>query len=222
VKRRKAIATSASRDAANRDRFFDDVEQVIGVRPTLLAGAEEARLAFSGAAQRFEGPQPVLVSDIGGGSTEFVTTDRAVSIDIGSVRLTERALPDRPVASGQLEAARGHVAGLFAGLDFGPVATLMGVAGTWTEIPLLARGAETDRDGALVSVGEVTAVVERLAGLSIEETAAIPGFNPGRAPVMLGGAVVAEGVLRALGMAHARISIRDSMDGVAASLLALP
>jgi exopolyphosphatase/guanosine-5'-triphosphate,3'-diphosphate pyrophosphatase len=222
VARRKAIATSASRDARNREQFFDAVEDVIGVRPTLIGGDEEARFAYAGATQHFPAPEPVLVSDIGGGSTEFVTAGEAVSIDIGSVRLTERALPDRPASPAQLKEAREHVAGLFAGLDFGPVATLIGVAGTWTEIPVLVRGPGAERDGAVLTSTEVTAVVERLAGLRVDETAAIPGFNPGRAPVILGGVVVAEAVLRTLGMSEVTISIRDTMDGVAATLLALP
>ena len=222
VVRRAAIATSASRDASNREQFFDAVEDVIGVRPTLIGGDEEARFAYAGATQHFPAPEPVLVSDIGGGSTEFVTAGEAVSIDIGSVRLTERALPDRPASPAQLKEAREHVAGLFAGLDFGPVATLIGVAGTWTEIPVLVRGPGAERDGAVLTSTEVTAVVERLAGLRVDETAAIPGFNPGRAPVILGGVVVAEAVLRTLGMSEVTISIRDTMDGVAATLLALP
>ncbi len=222
VGRRSAIATSASRDASNREEFFDDAEKAVGVRPTLIGGDEEARLAYTGATHGFARPETVLVSDIGGGSTEFVTADRGVSVDIGSVRLTERALSDRPTTPAQLIAAREHVSGLFASLDFGPVATLIGVAGTWTEIPALARGAGTGRDGVTLRAEEVTGVVERLAGLSIEETAAIPGFNPKRAPVMLGGTVVAEGVLRVLGADEVLISIRDTLDGVAMSLVDLP
>lgn len=222
VERRKAIATSASRDASNREEFFDDAEKVVAVRPTLIGGGEEARLAYAGATLGFSGPEPVLVSDIGGGSTEFVTADRGVSVDIGSVRLTERTLPDRPATRSQLTAARGHVADLFSSLDYGTVATLIGVAGTWTEIPALARGAGTERDGVTLTAEEVTGVVERLAGLSIDETAFIPGLNPKRAPVMLGGAVVAEGVLRVLGAGEVLISIRDTLDGVAMSLLDLP
>src|SRR5690606_11052599 len=86
----RAIATSASRDAVNRADFFVAVEETLGVRPDLITGEEEARLAFAGATSDWEGPPPAMVVDIGGGSTEFVTRDLAVSVDIGSVRLTER------------------------------------------------------------------------------------------------------------------------------------
>ncbi len=93
VQRRLAIATSASRDASNRESFFDQAESALGVRPTLISGDDEARLAFLGSTAEMSSLDGVVVSDIGGGSTEFVSSDRGVSIDIGSVRLTDRLLP---------------------------------------------------------------------------------------------------------------------------------
>jgi exopolyphosphatase / guanosine-5'-triphosphate,3'-diphosphate pyrophosphatase len=139
VTMRRAIATSASRDASNREEFFDLVESALGVRPTLISGEEEARLAFAGVVGSFDGPGPVVVSDIGGGSTEFVTATGGVSVDIGSVRITERVLPDRPAAPGQIAAARELIRNLFSVVDVGEVGSLVGVAGTWTELPALAR-----------------------------------------------------------------------------------
>ena len=105
VDKRLAIATSASRDAANREEFFDRAEQALGVRPHLISGSQEARYAYSGAIQNIGGTSDIVVTDIGGGSTEFVTAGTARSVDIGSVRLTDRHFLSRPPDSGQLERA---------------------------------------------------------------------------------------------------------------------
>jgi exopolyphosphatase / guanosine-5'-triphosphate,3'-diphosphate pyrophosphatase len=220
VGRVRAIATSASRDAANREQFFDAVEGVLGVRPDLIPGDEEARLAYVGATAGFEGTEPAMVSDIGGGSTEFVTTDLAVSVDIGSVRLTERAIPSRPAPERELEAARRMVGEMFAGVELPSPGTVIGVAGTWAEIPGLAGvvGDDDDPHGARLTRDQVAGVVVRLAGLGVEETARLtPAL---RAPVILGGVIIAEAVLDRTGASEVVISIRDSLDGVAAGLLA--
>ncbi len=215
----RAIATSASRDAANREDFFDAAEERLGVRPQLISGEDEARLAFAGATAGWTGPEPVMVSDIGGGSTEFVTADRAVSVDIGSVRLTERAVPSRPAPWIEVMAARALVREMFTGLRLVEPAAVIGVAGTWTEIPKLAGLADGDR-GHVVEVDRVTLerLIERMASLTLEETEALTA--PLRAPVILAGLIVAEGVLSAAGVESANISIHDSLDGVAAALLA--
>jgi exopolyphosphatase/guanosine-5'-triphosphate,3'-diphosphate pyrophosphatase len=215
VVRRRAIATSASRDASNRESFFDLAEVSLGVRPDLICGEEEARLAYTGATTRFEGVAPYLVCDIGGGSTELVTEATAVSVDIGSVRLTERALPGRPVPQGQLVAARALVAELLSGVEPGPVGSLIGVAGTWTELPGLARG----QDDAEVTRSEVTAVVEMLAAMTVEDTARLPTLNPKRAPVILGGAVIAEAVMHRCLIDVCHVTIHDTLDGVLTTLL---
>lgn len=219
----QAIATSASRDAANREEFFDLAEAALGIRPTLISGDEEARLAYVGATGWYDGPGPVLVSDVGGGSTEFVTADMAVSIDIGSVRLTERALPDRPASPGQVETARAMLREMFRGLDIPEVGTLIGVAGTWTELPAMARGLPhvTDTHGMTVGVGEVTGVVEMLAGLTVDRTRELGSVDPARAPMILGGTLVAEAVMAVAGVDEAVVSVRDTLDGVVNRLLAL-
>lgn len=217
VERRMAIATSASRDASNRELFFDQAELVLGVRPTLISGSEEGRLAFSGATSGFQGPLPVVVSDIGGGSTELFGADAGVSVDIGSVRLTERLLVDRPVSGGQLEAARHLVAEMLATVDLGPLASLVGVAGTWTEMPGLARAAGWN---SVLNVGVLSGVVDFLAALSLTEIEGLPGFNPKRAPVILGGSVIAEAVGIWAGVDRISVSRRDTLDGVVSDLLA--
>jgi exopolyphosphatase/guanosine-5'-triphosphate,3'-diphosphate pyrophosphatase len=153
VDRVRAVATSATRDAANRDEFLNAAEHALGVRPETISGLEEAGLAFVGAIAGITAERPHLVVDIGGGSTEFVRRDgdrlTAVSVDIGSVRLTDRMLSDRPVAFDQLEAAMRHVESLFVEEvgDVPSVGTVIGVAGTWTSLVAITLGLPAyDRD----------------------------------------------------------------------------
>lgn len=224
VSRRRVIATSASRDAANAEAFFDRCELALGARPEIISGAEEARLAYEGALIGLEVGGPVVVSDIGGGSTEFVWEDSEVSIDIGSVRLSDRVLTDRPPPISQLKSAESLVGSLFGGIPSGGD-TLVGVAGTWTSIAAIDLGDPGDRPGRgrghVLARNRLDRLVDRLAGLSVEETAGIPGLDPRRAPVMLAGAVVAAGVMSAVGAEEATVSWHDTLDGVAARLLAL-
>ncbi|HEY3428072.1 MAG TPA: Ppx/GppA phosphatase family protein [Acidimicrobiia bacterium] len=212
VDRRRAVATSASRDASNSEQFFDRAELALGVRPELITGEEEARLSFAGASGGHVGS--LLVIDIGGGSTEFVTAAGGTSYEIGSVRLTDRLLNDRPASAAKLTAAREMVADSLSGLS--PFAgTVVGVAGTWTSLAAM-------EESEILSLGSVTAWVERLAAMTIEETAAIPGLDPARAPVMLGGVIVAEGAMEAVGVDTVSVSHHDLLDGVIADLIGVP
>lgn len=224
VAKRTVIATSASRDAANRETFFDRAEEAIGVRPTLISGEEEARYAYQGAVSGFDGPSPIVVSDIGGGSTEFVTEATGVSVDIGSVRVTERAVPYRPASKREVDAARAEIRDAFAGLAAFVYGSLIGVAGTWTSLASVARAtpAGTSVHGREVTLSEVRAMIDILADLDLEETAHLPGLAPKRAEVILGGILVAEGVMEALGAETATVSEHDTLDGVARSVLAIP
>jgi exopolyphosphatase/guanosine-5'-triphosphate,3'-diphosphate pyrophosphatase len=226
VQHRKAIATSAARDAANRDEFFEMAEMALGVRPTLISGEEEARLAYAGTVSAFELEGSVLVSDIGGGSTEFVRSASSISRDIGSVRLSDRVLKDHPASPSQMRIATEMVAGLFENLSMARANNLVGVAGTWTSLAAIVLGLGSyDSEvvhGSVLIRRDVEATVDRLAGMSLEEKAAIPSLHPKRAPVILSGAVVAAGVLAALGATEVVISERDTLDGLAAELLALP
>jgi exopolyphosphatase / guanosine-5'-triphosphate,3'-diphosphate pyrophosphatase len=224
VEKRAAIATSASRDAANREAFFDLAESALGVRPRLITGAEEARLSFVGATHHVDATAPIVVLDIGGGSTEFVTVEDEVSVDIGSVRLTERVIPTRPAPSTELEEARSLVTALFSDIDL-ETRTLIGVAGTWTSVAAIAQGLpayKRDRvHGYWMSRESLAATVDSLASMTLEETAVIPALDPKRAPVILGGALVAEGAMDVLALDAAMISEHDSLDGVAMDLLAI-
>jgi exopolyphosphatase / guanosine-5'-triphosphate,3'-diphosphate pyrophosphatase len=224
VGKRDAIATSASRDAANREEFFDLAESALGVRPRLITGEEEARLAFAGATLRIDATAPIVVSDIGGGSTEFVTAEDEVTFEVGSVRLTERAIPTRPASSIEMEQARDFVAGLFSDVDL-ETGTLIGVAGTWTSLAAIAKespGYSGDRlHGHRMSRSALAATVDCLSSMTLEETAAIPALDPKRAPVILGGALVAEGVMDILDVDEVMVSVHDTLDGVAMELLAI-
>lgn len=223
VTRRAAMATSATRDASNREDFLELATAALGVRPSVIGGHREGRLAFAGATADVAGG-PLVVSDIGGGSTEFVTAEEVVSIDIGSVRLTDRALPDRPSSPAMLDRALAHVRDLFAGLGPFP-GRLIGVAGTWTSLGAMDLGLEGYGDELVhhrtLAAGSLRQMVEGLARLSIEETAAIPSLDPARAPVILAGAVVAVGVVEVVGADEVLISARDTLDGLAREILDL-
>ncbi len=228
VPRVRVIATSASRDAANRDEFFDAAERVFGHRPELISGSEEAELSFAGATSDRDDTGPVLVIDIGGGSTEFVfgrsRPEYARSIDMGSVRLTDRLLGARPVDRGGLEAARREVRAALEPITIpGRPDLAIGVAGTFTSlVAMVLQLPVYDRrqvHQSRLNLEAVTELVRELATRSIEETAAIPSLDPERAPVILGGAIVAEQTMATLGLGEITVSEHDILDGVARSLL---
>jgi exopolyphosphatase/guanosine-5'-triphosphate,3'-diphosphate pyrophosphatase len=223
VRRRYAVATSATRDAENREEFLDRVTTAIGVRPDVIGGDVEGELAYAGATSDLPTGPDYVVSDVGGGSTEFVRKGRCTSIDIGSVRLTDRILADRPPAPGDMERARRHARDLFEGIEQG--GQLVGVAGTWTSLAAIHLGLP-EYDSSLVhhhradreGIEELTT---HLAGLSLEETERIPSLDPARAPVILAGAVIAGCVMDAVGSDTALISERDTLDGLAMQVLGL-
>lgn len=222
--RRAAIATSAARDAGNREEFLERAERALGVRPEVISGEREGALAYAGATAELDPGNGWVVSDIGGGSTEFVTADTTVSIDIGSVRLTDRILLSRPAPSEQMGAAFAHVTELFSGVEVS--GRLVGVAGTWTSIAAIDLGLDRyDRERVhhhRMTRDDVEGVARSLAGLSVEETAAIPSLDPGRAPVILAGAVVAAAVMEAVGEDVVLVSEHDTLDGLAMELMAVP
>jgi exopolyphosphatase/guanosine-5'-triphosphate,3'-diphosphate pyrophosphatase len=222
----RAVATAAARRAPNREVFLDAAERALGVRPEVVSGPEEARLAFAGAARIAVDPGRVLVVDIGGGSTEFVTGSGAASVPIGSVVLSESELPDHPTSLGQLFAAAEHARAVLAGLPVPdqPVEAI-GVAGTWTSISgIIQRLPHYDRSrvhGSRLSQLDVDRLVVALGALDLEATAAIPSLDPARAPVILGGAIVARECMQRLEIPSILISEWDLLDGVAAGLIGM-
>lgn len=219
VEQRRAVATSAARDAEDREVFLQRAEAALGIRPEIISGEEEAELAYRGATAGRDGR--FVVIDIGGGSTEFVTDSgqlHAVSVDIGSVRLTDRLLPARPAAFDDLQRASEHVGELFEAVRVPAGLPVIGVAGTWTSLAAIARGGTGSVHDAVVDRVTADRLVGRLAASTVEETAALPGLDPARAPVILAGAVIARQAMRRLGADTVTVSERDLLDGVIAGL----
>lgn len=223
----RAVATSASRDVSDRERFLDAAERALGVRPEVVAGEAEAELSFVGASTGVDAEAPLLVVDVGGGSTEFVfgeaAPDYRLSVDIGSVRLTERCLPTLPAADADIAAARSESATALAALALpGTPTTAIAVAGTVTSLAAIALDLPAyDRravHGSVLSQDRVAGLVSRFAGSSLEEIVATPSLDPARAPVILGGAIVLESAMAAAGVDEVVVSEADLLDGIALSL----
>jgi exopolyphosphatase/guanosine-5'-triphosphate,3'-diphosphate pyrophosphatase len=231
VTRIRFCATSATRDAGNAHVFTDGVRERLGVTPEVLSGDEEAALVFDGAVGHLRGPVegPVLVVDIGGGSTELVLgtecPDAAVSMDIGSVRLHERHLLDDPPSPGQIAACLGDID---RHLDECPVPvaearSVIGTSGTvktlaaaMLELPFYDRDAI---DGTELGTAETVAYVERLVAMTVAERRAIPSMHPGRADVIGAGALIWSRVLARSGVSSYRVSEADILYGIASSLV---
>ncbi len=220
----RAVATSATRDAEDGAAFLDAAEQVLGIRPEVISGEEEARLAFRASRLGDPGPAPVLAIDVGGGSTEFMygsdAPDYVTSVDIGSVRLTDRLLSERPAAEA-VDAARTEVDRAFLEVAVpGPIGTTVGVDGTFTTLATMVQAVpyHTPVPGAVLTRDEVTAQIDRLALLTLDEIEGLPGIDPARAPVILGGAVIVERAMAKAGVDEVVVSGHDLLDGIAASI----
>lgn len=233
------VATSASRDAENRDEFVAGVRDALGVEPEVIGGVEEASLSFRGATGVLAQPGPYLVIDLGGGSTEVVlgegSPSAAHSMDVGCVRITERHLRTDPPTPEQIEAA---VADVHAALDValadvpvGHTRTLVGVAGSVTTVTAHALGLDRYRpdriDGATLTVQQVVGACEDLIARDRDSRAALGFMHPGRVDVIAAGALIwREVVLRvqrevaAAGGSLTEVitSEHDILDGIAWSV----
>lgn len=239
----RVVATSATRDAANRQEFADGVREIFGVEPEVVSGAEEAELSFTGATRGLvrlspetEVPQgplpPYLVVDIGGGSTEFVVgsahAEAAVSVDIGCVRLTERHLraAGDPPSAVALEAV---VADIEAALDrveaevpVRRARTLVGLAGSVTTVAGIALDLpayDPERiHHSRISAGQVHEVTRRLLSMTHGERAAVPVMHPGRIDVIGVGSLILDRLVRRFGFPQVVVSEHDILDGIAWSI----
>lgn len=230
AERVRFVATSAARDARNRQAFFDGIRSRLGVEAEVIPGTEEAALSFAGALSAVDvARQPVLVVDIGGGSTELVTgdasgrTSHAVSLDIGSVRLRERLLHDDPPTPAQVRAARDHVGALLdgSGTDF-RVGTFIGVAGTATSLSAVHQGLSSYRRELVhrsrLGVDEVHELAERLLATPVADLVATTCLPQKRAEVICAGALVLDEVVQRAGVEMV-VSESDILDALAQRLL---
>jgi exopolyphosphatase/guanosine-5'-triphosphate,3'-diphosphate pyrophosphatase len=229
VGRVRMTATSAARDAANRDEFFAAAEQAIGVRPELLDGEEEGRLSFKGATRELDpNDGPFLVVDIGGGSTEFTVDGAAMSVDIGCVRLTERFLHGDPPRPEELSQALSVVHDYLDDVEreipaVNDAVRLVGLAGTVTTVAAVEIGLSTyDRDRIhhfLLTRAAAEDVFRTLATEKRADRIHNPGLEEARADVIVGGCCVLVGVMRHFGFETCLVSEADILDGLAVSLL---
>ena len=223
-------ATSATRDASNAAVFAAGVRRRLGVEPEVLSGNEEAALVFAGAiaAQSPMPPEPVLVVDIGGGSTELVLGEgdarQAVSMDIGSVRLHERHLHSDPPTVEEVAACVADIGRHLdsCGVPLDRARTAVGTSGT---IKTLACGVlglgSYDRDAfdrAVLPNADTSAFVDRLVAMPVEERRALPYMHPGRADVIGAGALIWSGILARVPVPDHVVSEADILHGIAAAI----
>jgi exopolyphosphatase/guanosine-5'-triphosphate,3'-diphosphate pyrophosphatase len=234
----RMVATSATRDADNAAEFVRLVKEVLGVAPEVLTGAEEAVLSFTGAtAELGGGPDrgPYLVADIGGGSTEFVLGEvlargddppRAISVNVGCVRMTERHLHGDPPTDQEVAAAMADIDAALdtvaASVPVRQARTLIGLAGSVTTVAAIAMGLPAYDAArihhARVSAADVHAVTRGLLAQTRAARAAIGVMHPGRVDVIGGGALVLDRLMQRFGFGEVLVSEHDILDGMAWSL----
>ncbi|MGB6179828.1 MAG: Ppx/GppA phosphatase family protein [Rhodococcus sp. (in: high G+C Gram-positive bacteria)] len=237
----RMVATSATRDADNRDLFFDMTRRVLapvadGAVAEVITGDEEARLSFAGAVGDLDASEgPFLVVDLGGGSTELVLGDAdgvraAFSANIGCVRLTERCLQSDPPSESELTAGREFVAErlqpAFDAVSVGEARTWVGVAGTMTTLAAIAQDLDHyDPDRihlSRIGFGQLREVCDRLVTMTRDDRSAIGSMHPGRVDVIGGGAIVtsvlADHIGAESGIDTLVVSEHDILDGIALSV----
>ncbi|QSB17495.1 Ppx/GppA family phosphatase [Natronosporangium hydrolyticum] len=230
----RMVATSATRDAGNSEAFVAMVVETLGVVPEVVTGAEEAQLSYLGAVRGLpvQVSPPYLVVDIGGGSTEFVVGEspevhqRAVSVDIGCVRMTERYLRGDPPTPAEVEAAEADITAVvdqaLAVVGRGGHSSLIGLAGSVTTVTGLALGLPEylpERiHQARVSYDEVAKVTGELLTMGREQRLRLPVMHPGRADVIGAGALILRTVMARAEVHSVVASEHDILDGIAWSL----
>jgi exopolyphosphatase/guanosine-5'-triphosphate,3'-diphosphate pyrophosphatase len=232
VERVRFVATSASRDAENRDEFMAGVLARVGVLPEVVPGSEEAELSFVGATRELVSgePLPFLVVDIGGGSTEFVVgsarPEAARSVDIGCVRMTERHLRSDPPTAAEVGAARADIEAAIdlasSAVPLASARTLVGLAGSVTTVAAIDAGLSaydaTVTHHYRLSADAVHEVTARLLAMPRSDRARIPVMHPGRVDVIGAGALILSAIVERAGLPEVLVSEHDILDGIGWSL----
>ena len=235
AERTLAIATSAIRDADNGESFLGEIEWSYGFATRLLTGHDEALLTFRGVTSDRRVADRTVIVDLGGGSTELVAADEDGvrwhdSLDMGSVRLTERFLHSDPPTGSELDACANAVRALLAervpdGVR-AAASTAIGVAGTITSVAALDLGLDDyDREqvhGHVLTLDALERQLERLASIPVEERRGIRPLDPERAPVIVAGVAIVREIVDFLGLDAIEVSERDILDGAALAALDLP
>ncbi|MFJ8489279.1 exopolyphosphatase [Streptomyces sp. NPDC094038] len=239
AERLRFVATSASRDAENRDEFVRGVLDILGVEPEVISGDQEAEFSFTGATRELTGrddlARPFLVVDIGGGSTEFVVGDAHVraarSVDVGCVRMTERHLVHEghvsdPPTEAETAAMRADIE---RALDLAEqtvplreARTLVGLAGSVTTLSAIHQDLPEYDSAAIhhsrIPYARVREITEWLLRSTHAERAAVPSMHPGRVDVIGAGALVLQAIMERVGAEEVVVSEHDILDGIAWSV----
>lgn len=241
----RMVATSATRDAANKDEFFGMTAEVLGAHfpgavAEVISGQTEAELTFAGGVSDLSpGDGPFVVTDLGGGSTEIVAGELvrgearllgARSLDIGCVRITERVLHSDPPTADEIAEARAVVTDALAeagDVPVGRAARWVGVAGTFTTMSALAQDlGEYDPErihGSVISLDRMREVCDRLVAITVAERRCLGPMHPGRADVIGGGSIVVQALCDVMseraGLSELTVSEKDILDGIAMSVL---
>ena len=238
----RLCATSATRDAENRDEFFAMVREIVGVEAEVITGNEEASLSFTGAVADLDPDEgPFVVADVGGGSTELVTgtwdavsaeITASYSADVGCVRLAEKCLHDDPPTAAQVadaeEFTREQLRAAFEAVDVTGAQTWISVAGTATTLAAVSMGLRSYDANRIhlsrLGLDDVRATARRLEAMPREERAALGPMHPGRVDVIGGGSLVmrvlAEELADRAPITELVISEHDILDGIARRLAA--
>ncbi len=225
-----AVGTSALRDARNRGPFLREAEAILGAPLEVIAGLREAELTFRGALVGLPplGPEPVTVFDVGGGSTEVVRgrpgrIEAAVSLNVGTVRLTERHVAHDPPAPAERAAVLDAVGAALDESGVNSSMPLVGIAGTVTTLAAVARGVDpfdpVRVHGTALGRDEVARVARRLEGLDFARRARVPGLHPDRAETIIAGGLLVEAVMDAAGANHLLVSNGGVRVGLALEML---
>jgi exopolyphosphatase / guanosine-5'-triphosphate,3'-diphosphate pyrophosphatase len=237
VERTRFVATSATRDASNRNDFVDGIRERLGVEPEVVSGAEEASLSFAGATRELAtggAVAPYLVVDIGGGSTEAVRggsgVEASCSVDIGCVRLTERHLRTDPATDSEITAACGDISAALdrveESVSLADVGTLVGLAGSVTTVAAHALALERYDSHRIhrtrLPVADAVTACDDLLCMNREWRKALPYMHPGRVDVIGAGALIMREIIGRVGsrghLADILVSEHDILDGIAWSI----